>query len=307
MPKLDFIKGVTQDMLNRPPRKNLIDGFVVTRSINILWAPAGTGKTEFMFAVAQLLLECGQEIAYIDVDNAVDLLEDRGYKTILDKYKGRFTYVNADQFDMPKQGILEEMDGIRKRAVDNFYEDCVFILDSLKFFVDGDLYDEGKIQRLMGFCKSIRRCGGCVWLLNHATKKGDTMKGAQGLVDAADECWGMTVLPEDLEHWNYILTPEKVRLGQDKVYKVGFALNKKTYKLKRLDVEIAQMTQDERETIDKVTAALRDKELTQGEIVVDLLGKTKGDRNTLAMLQKHEGRFWNIEKNGKEKKYKLAS
>jgi hypothetical protein len=268
-----------------------------------LWAPAGTGKTEFAFGMAQLLLQRGQELCYIDVDNSVDLLRDRGYDKLLEANKDRFVYVNADQYDIPKQGIFEVMDGIRQKAVDNKYEDCVFILDSLKFFVDGELYDEGRIQKLMGFCKAIRRCGGSVWILNHATKRGDTMKGGQGLVDAADECWGMTTLPEDMGCWNYVLTPEKIRLGADKVYKVGFALNKSTYELSNIDAEIAELTQEERDSIDKIMKALKDKKLTQGELMTNILNKTKDDKTTLKWLEKHTGRFWSVKKEGKEKLY----
>jgi RecA-family ATPase len=298
--KLDFIKGITPEMLNRPPRKNLIDGFAVTRSINILWAPAGTGKTEFMFGISKLLVEKEQEVCYIDVDNSVDLLQDRGYKKFLENK--RFTYVNAEKFDIPREGILAQMDDIRARAVDNFYDNCVFILDSLKFFLNGEMYDEGKIQRLIGFCKSIRRCGGMVFILNHATKKGDTMKGGQGLVDAVDECFSMTVLPETLECWNYIVTPEKIRLGADKVYKTGFALNKKSYELSSVEAEIAEMNMQEHENVQKITAALKDKEMTQGEIM-ELLGKGKADKTALNFLKLHEGRFWAFKKEGKEKVY----
>jgi hypothetical protein len=298
--KLDFIKGVTPEMLNRAPRKNLIDGFVVTRSINILWAPAGTGKTEFMFGISKLLMEKGQEVCYIDVDNSMDIMEDRGYKTLLTGHS--FKYVNAEQFDMAKDGMIDTMDRIRSKADGNYYDNCVFILDSLKFFLDGEMYDEGKIQRLMGFCKSIRRCGGLVFMLNHATKKGNTMKGGQGLVDAADECFGMTVLPETLECWNYTIAPEKIRLGADKVYKTGFALNKKTYELGSIEPEVAEMTPSENENVQKITEALKQKEMTQGELM-ELLGKERADKTALNFLKLHEGRFWNSVKKGKDRVY----
>jgi hypothetical protein len=298
--KLDFIKGVTPEMLNRAPRKNLIDGFAVTRSINILWAPAGTGKTEFMFGISKLLMERGQEVCYIDVDNSIDLLQDRGYNIFL--HNSAFKYVNADQYDVPKEGILSVMDNIRNKAEINSYENCAFVLDSLKFFLDGEMYDEGKIQRLMGFCKSIRRCGGLVFVLNHATKRGDTMKGGQGLVDAADECFGMTVLPETIDCWNYTITPEKIRLGADKVYKIGFALNKKTYELSSVEPEVAEMTPIENENVQKITEALKRKEMTQGEIM-ELIEKDRADKTALNFLKLHEGRFWNSAKKGKDRVY----
>lgn len=298
--KLDFIRGVTPEMLNRAPRKNLIDGFAVTRSINILWAPAGTGKTEFMFGISKLLLQLRQEVCYIDVDNSMDLLQDRGYSIFLQEKA--FKYVNADQYDAPKEGILSVMDNIRSQAENNNYDNCVFILDSLKFFLDGELYDEGRIQRLMGFCKSIRRCGGMVFVLNHATKNGGAMKGGQGLVDAADECFAMTVLPETLECWSYMLVPEKIRLGDDKVFKTSFTLNKKTYELSSVDADIAKMSDGEHKSAQKVMAALKERDMTQGEIM-ELLEKDRADKTTLNFLKEHEGRFWHSVKRKNERVY----
>jgi hypothetical protein len=306
--KLDFFDYMTHEEITAvQKREAIIEGFVMQKSINILWAPAGTGKTEFMFGVSKLLIEKGQTVLYIDVDNAVELLKDRGYAEFITASNNKLLYNNAGKYDEPKIGIEKQLEAIRQATATQRFDNLVFVFDSLKFFLNGDMYDENKINRFVGFCKSIRRVGGCVFILNHAIKKGDTMKGGQGLVDAVDEVWHMNILPESESEYNYILEPEKQRMGKDNVYKVGFSMHKKTYELRTLDIEIAEMPQSEREAIEKVTAALKDKELTQGEIVVDLLGKTKGDRNTLAMLQKHEGRFWNIEKSGKEKKYKLAS
>jgi late competence protein required for DNA uptake (superfamily II DNA/RNA helicase) len=44
------------------------------RSINILWTPACAGKTEFMFDMAKAIVAKSQEVAFLDVDNSLDLL-----------------------------------------------------------------------------------------------------------------------------------------------------------------------------------------------------------------------------------------
>ncbi|MFV0481868.1 MAG: AAA family ATPase [Campylobacteraceae bacterium] len=302
MSKLDFLPTVNlKEVRNIGEREVLIDGFVVKRSINLLWAPAGTGKTEFMFGVSNALVKQNQEVAYMDVDNGLDLIMDRGYDNMIEKTDDKFKYINADMFDEPREGIMGIIDKIKENAKDRVYDNCVFVFDSLKFFLDGDMYDERRINRFLSFCKAIRRCGGIVWILNHATKKGDTMKGGQGLIDAADECWQMSVLTEDNNNYSYIIEPEKYRMG-NKIKKVGFSMDKKTYILTPLDVEIASMSENEKDFIEVVTNALKEKELTQGELM-KLLGKDRADKTVLDMLKKHDGSFWDSKKQGKKRVY----
>jgi hypothetical protein len=292
--RLDFFDCMTaQEIDSVQKREPIIEGFAMQKSINILWAPAGMGKTEFMFGISKLLIEQGQEVAYIDVDNAIELLKDRGYHRFIKESNGKFRYNNSNKYDDPKAGIDTQINSIREAASNQRFDDCVFIFDSLKFFLNGDMYDEGKINRFIGFCKAIRRVGGSVWILNHATKKGDTMKGSQGLVDTCDECWQMTTLPDTETEYNYILEPEKQRMGIDKVYKVGFGMNKTTYELRRLDIEIAEMSESEKEFVDKVKSKLsNEKGLSQNELLKSL-EIDRGDKTKVALLEKHAGRFWN--------------
>lgn len=298
--RLGFLTPINLDEVRaNGKRQALIEHFALERSINLLWAPAGTGKTSLMFALANHFVSLNQEVVYIDTDNGIDILQDRGYDKLIDALQGKLIYINADMFDESKLGTMETLKSIKDNAKENAYVNCVFILDSLKFFLNGGIYDEDKIEKFVVFSKAIRRAGGLVFVLNHATKKGDGMKGGQSLVDAFDECWQMTALPESDSSYNYILDPEKKRMA---VSKVGFSVNKKSYEITSLDVEIASMGNHEREFVDGVVKLLKDKSHTQGEIL-STLGKDKADKTSLELLKKHIGRFWNVEKVGKEKVY----
>lgn len=296
--KLSFLTAVNLDEVRAiGKRQALIEYFALERSINLLWAPAGTGKTSFMFAFSKCLTSLGQEVAYIDTDNGVDILQDRGYDKLIEELGGKLRYINADTFDDPKKSVMDVLNSIKENAKDNAYKNCVFIFDSLKFFLNGGIYDEDKIEKFIGFCKAIRRAGGIVYVLNHATKKGDSMKGGQSLIDAVDECWQMSTLPESKTHYNYLLEPEKGRMN---VKKVGFSVDKKSYELSPLDVDIASTSTAEREFCDGVMKLIKDKSCTQGEIL-NTLGKDKADRTALDYLKRHAGKFWNVKKVGKEK------
>lgn len=298
--KLSFLTAVNLEEVRAVgKRQALIEAFALERSINLLWAPAGTGKTTFVFSLAKHFIGLRQEVAIVDTDNGLDLLQDRGYDNLIESLEGKLRYINADSFDDPKKSIMETLESIRGNAKDNAYRNCVFIFDSLKFFLNGGIYDEEKINKFIAFCKAIRRAGGLVFVLNHATKKGDTMKGGQSLIDAFDECWQMTALPETDTHYNYILEPEKERMA---VKKVGFSVDKKSYELTPLDVVVASLSTAEKEFIDSAMKLLKDQPLKQGDLLQGL-GKDKADKTSLEMLKKHEGRFWSVEKVGKEKMF----
>lgn len=298
--RLGFLTPVDLDEVRAVgKRKALIESFVLERSINLLWAPAGTGKTTFIFALAKRLIGLGQEVAIVDTDNGLDLLQDRGYDNVIESLGGKLRYINADSYDDPKKSIMEILESIRENAKDNAYKHCVFFFDSLKFFLNGGIYDEEKINKFIAFCKAIRRAGGLVFVLNHATKKGDTMKGGQSLIDAFDECWEMKSLPETEKCYNYVLTPEKGRMD---VETVGFSIFKSSCALTPLDVHLAFISSTEREFIDSAMKLLKDKPLKQGDLLQGL-GKDKADKTALEYLKKHTGRFWNVEKVGKEKMF----
>lgn len=298
--KLSFLTAVNLEEVRAiGKRQALIKAFALERSINLLWAPAGTGKTTFIFALAKRFIGLGQEVAIVDTDNGLDLLQDRGYDNLIESLEGKLRYINADSYDDPKKSIMEILDSIRGNAKDNAYKNCVFFFDSLKFFLNGGIYDEEKINRFIAFCKAIRRAGGLVFVLNHATKKGDTMKGGQSLIDAFDECWEMKSLPETEKCYNYILSPEKERMD---VKTVGFSIFKFTYALTPLDVHLASISTTEREFIDGAMKLLKDQPLKQGDLLLGL-GKDKADKTSLEMLKKHVGRFWTVEKVGKEKMF----
>jgi hypothetical protein len=298
--KLDFLQSINlHEVRAIGKREAIIKDFAMQRSINLLWSPAGSGKTSLMFAIAKSLTQLGQEVAFIDADNGVDLLQDRGYDKVIEELGGRLRYINADMFDDPKREVMQTLEGIKKNATANSYDNCVFIFDSLKFFLNGGIYDEDKIERFISFCKAIRRNGGMVWVLNHATKNGNSMKGGQSLIDAVDECWEMKILTESESSHNYICEPEKCRMN---VQKVGFSVHKQTYELSPLDTIIAQMSDTEKEFVEAAKSNLTNTSLSQGELLKKL-GKEKADKTALELLKKHEGRFWNSQKNGKEKVY----
>lgn len=299
--KLKFLQNKkvdTQDIRASGKRFALIDGFVYERSINLIWAKAGRGKTSFCMALAKSFCDMGLEVAYIDVDNGVDILQDRGYDKLIDGLPN-LHYINSDYLTNPTAEIGGTLEDIEKNATKGAYENCAFFFDSLKFFLNGGQYDQVKINRFLGVCKSIRRAGGMVFVINHSLKNGSDMQGAQTLTDSVDEQWESVGLGVDALKAHYILKPAKKRMNTKEV---GFSVCMQSFNMSPLDPVLAQMSEREREFVQSVKDILKKGEYNQNTLLKEL-GFEHSDSFGRTTLEKYTDVFWLLKKQGAKKLY----
>lgn len=302
MSRFDFLTQHSVDMNEvdkMGKREFYLDHVLAQRSINIFYAPAATGKTWLAFALCKALIACNQDVIYLDNDNGVDLLKDRGFDRFIEAHKGHMHYVNADMMDDPKEEMARVLAVLRDRATGNFYNKSVLVFDSLQFFMGGGMYDEAKMDRFFAMCKAIRRSGGMVIVLNHSLKSGIGMKGGGTLINSADEIWCVRKVSGDDKEIHFILTPEKQRIGTEEA---GYSINTKTLTMRPLDPVVASMSSEEREFVTQVQELLKDNLLKQGDLLT-AIGTHKADKTKLGWLDKHDQRYWKITKKGKTKQY----
>lgn len=299
MSRFDFLQ-IEQNTDAFGEQIEVLRSFLFERSINMLYARAGTGKTWLCFALSKFLASRGFDVLYLDPDNPYDLIKKRGFEAHIKALNGKMTYINGDLMDDMRSEMNEANEKIVQNAKKS-YDKCVFIYDGLKFFLGGGMYDETKIDKLVMLFKRIRKAGGTVIVINHTTKKGDTMKGGGSLIDAIDEVWKVDKLAEQDEALHFKLTPTKYRM---QVQEVSYSIDTKTLELKELDTMIATLSESDRELADKIKELLKDKELTQGDILA-ALNKGKADRTMLNFLEKFDGTFWNVTKKANRKLYNL--
>lgn len=300
--KLDFLTSIDlEDVRKIGKRAAVIDGFAMERSINLIWAMAGMGKTSFIFDLASVYVQEGWSVAYIDTDNGIDLLQDRGYDKQIEAMGGKIKYINADYLVSPKQEITEMLEKIKAEAKKGAYEKCVFFFDSLKFFLNGLQYDEGRIDKFIEVSKTIRRAGGTVWILNHAYKNGLDMKGGGSLTDAVDEQWELKGLGKANGVKRFLLTPKKYRMN---VLECAFESTEEIVDnhytgnivMRHIDLKVAKISPDDMELVEKFKAKIA--EHTDGIKQTALLASlelTKSDRTGLRILEEHTGFFWEVE------------
>lgn len=279
-----------------------LDRTIAQSTINILYAPAGTGKTWMSFALSGALIDLGMEVIYLDNDNGIHLLKDRGWDRFLNRYAGRMHYVNADMLDDPEHDMKKIMSDLKANAEGSFYHNVAVVYDSLQFFLNGGMYDENKIRNFNAMCKRIRKSGGTVIVLNHSTKNGLTMKGGGSLIDSADEVWHLRAVHSDANEKHFVMTPEKRRNGTEEA---GYSVNVHTMKIGKIDAEMLNMTETEKEFVYAVISELSKLEnsVSQSDLL-KLIGRAPTDKFGNEMLRKHDGKLWVTHREGKKKMYK---
>lgn len=289
MTRFSFLKDKTVTQLeNITQREAILEGFLMEKSINILYGKAGLGKTWLLFSLSKLLASKGLEVVYLDSDNSIDTVKDRRYDKVLQEYSRVLNYINGDMLD-----DVSEFDEIFKSIEANAvlgYENAVFILDSLQFFLGNDMYSESKINAITRFCKVIRRAGGTVLIINHTTKDGKAMKGGGSLINALDEVWEVEKTHEEDGIMQFLLHPTKYRM---QVSKSAFVVDTGTLELQAIDATIATVHGSNEEFVKSVCDVLSSAKLSQNKLL-EALEYNKSDKSKIALLEKYVGSFWNI-------------
>lgn len=288
MSKFGFLKDKTiGDLSNYGKRETIIKDFLLEKSINIFFGPAGLGKTWLLFAISKYCTSKGYDVVYLDSDNGVDTVKDRKYDLHIQQMGNKIHYINGDMLDS-----RDDMNQILTDIEDNSvigYEKTIFILDSLSFFLNNDVYNEAKIDKMTAFAKKIRRAGGTVIFINHSTKDGKAMKGGGSLINALDEVYEISKNHDEDGILQFILTPSKYRMS---VKKSAFIVDTETLSLESIDAQLASICDITQAFIDEVLEKLKDENLSQNQLL-EQLGYNKADKAKIKILNSYVGRFWN--------------
>ncbi|MFX4241478.1 AAA family ATPase [Aliarcobacter butzleri] len=288
MSKFGFLKDKTiGDLSDYGKRETIIKDFLLEKSINIFFGPAGLGKTWLLFAISKYCTSKGYDVVYLDSDNGIDTVKDRKYDLHIQQMGNKIHYINGDMLDS-----RDDMNQILTDIEDNSvvgYEKVIVILDSLQFFLNNDVYNEAKIDKMTAFAKKIRRAGGTVVFINHSTKDGKAMKGGGSLINALDEVYEISKNHDEDGILQFILTPSKYRMS---VKKSAFIVDTETLSLESIDVQLASICDITQAFIDEVLEKLKDENLSQNQLL-EQLGYNKADKAKIKILNSYVGRFWN--------------
>lgn len=235
----------------------LIPNFLPREQITMWYSRENQGKTWFSLGVAKYLLDnCNLKmVVYMDMDNGRKGLSDRNIKILLENPSFKFFHRSTIPMS-PAEFIIE----IAKEAYGTQFKDCVFILDSTRDFVDGDLGNDHKVRALMGIFKDIRESGGTVLLNHHTTKNGKGIDGSGEFAKSLDNLYLLKQHSRILTKLNFKLFVEKERSD---IQHSAFSVNTEDLSLMVADDSILNMDKKEEEFVEKIKEILSTGSLSQ--------------------------------------------
>lgn len=272
----------------------LIESFLVSQAITMIYGPPSQGKTWFMLGMSKLLAPRMKKIFYIDFDNPKRQLKERGVDKLLEEYS-TVKYFSKGGLSISQAEFLADID---KNAFGENYTDCLFIVDSTRDFVD-NIHNDTQVKAFMQKMKNIRDAGGTVVLIHHATKNGRVIDGSGEFAKSADNVYELRQKARIDSVLQYQLRVENDR---DAIIDCGFSVDTKTLKLDVMDRDIAMMSEYEEEFVNRGREALHKNPAGLGQTeLLKYIGYEKTDKTARDTLDKFTEKFWlkHQEKKGK--------
>lgn len=281
----------------------LINNFLVVGSLNMFYAKAGMGKSFFTLSLALALIRSKKikQCIYLDADNSLTALKSRGIDTLIEEHP-ELLYIHSSKFDISPKEILDKLSDDAKQNT-KVFEDTLFIFDSIRDYIDGDMNSDRDIIKLMQQLKNLREAGATVIYLHHTTKDthdSDTplFKGSTSFIDSVDCAFSLSSKRKD-NQLNYQLMVSKDRLS---VEDCAFELDTTTMTLESENMQMAQLSDYETEFVEKVQNHLDfwGEDGVKQSFLLKGIGKSSDDKTARKYLQKFDGEFWKIEKRPQE-------
>lgn len=162
----------------------LINDFIEKGSLNLIYARAKQGKSNFMFSLYNYLAEINADLQffYIDNDQSTKTAKKRGFDEATKKFKN-FHYIGKRK--------IKDLGGKKElfKTLENLQDldKCVFCFDTLRNFFKGDMNSDVFVTEFMNAFENIREYGATIFLLHHAKKTDkETQRGSDGIIESCD-------------------------------------------------------------------------------------------------------------------------
>jgi KaiC/GvpD/RAD55 family RecA-like ATPase len=278
-----------------------IDSFLAKEAITMVFAPPGEGKTYFSMGLANYLVDTHKDktVVYFDMDNPLKTLNDRGIDELVES-KDRFIYQHRSKIKQEPFNILKKLADDASEIGARCYEKYIFFIDSVRDFVDGDMYNDTKVRKMMGYFKDMRDAGATIVLLHHTTKDGRTYQGSQDFKSSLDNSFRLKQVFNNHVYMHFELDIEKER---DAVKECAVSVGISDFSFEMIDNKVAKMNDSEKRFVSDVSKMLESGVKNQSEILKEM-GRERNDREGIRLLDTFVGELWEYELRGKKKLYK---
>jgi len=282
----------------------LIEGLLPKNLITFYWAEGGNGKSFLSQAITKHVLYYNKvkRVSYFDLDNPVNVLKDRGINETL-----VFAYENLDYIQRSRVEMtgFELLLFLEEGAVGKAYEDCLFVFDSLRNFVD--VANEGRVMRAMDAFMNIREAGATILILGHANKDGKNYQGSNNIKNSIDCMYKLKKTFNDNSNIEFLLEVQKERAGiENCAWHVdttphSFTLTRKEYKKVAMSAYDKAFTDSVLEALQKHSEGLNKTEL------LEYVGHKKDDKTAREALDRYDGDLWQSQKVGNAYTYTVKN
>lgn len=295
----DFLNAATlneQDFNDQT--EYVIEGFLAKNMITMVYADGGNGKSWLGLGLARYCAALHMPVIYLDFDNPLTVLRDRGVNQKLVAPFQNLQYIQRSKWQGSAFDMLE---CLSTRAIGRAYQGSVIVLDSLRNFAD--INNDAKIMVVMDMLMNIREAGATIIVLHHSNKDGKNYQGSNNIRNSVDNMFRLEKL-ELSSGIGTLLTAVKERCA---IENKAFDICPQTLQLTERDLVEAKATQDDLEFIELVKAALFAQPNQNKKALLEATGTTKTDKTARAKLDKYDGIYWQSKRNHTTITYTLTA
>lgn len=283
----DFLTPLTEADFNQET-EFLMPGFIAKNLITMLYADGGEGKTFLAMGIAKYLDTKGLSVVYIDYDNGLKALKDRGVDKKLVKACRNLKYIGRSSAKLHAAEVLTKIESI---AVSGAFDNTVFILDSFRNFCD--VSNDSAAMRAMETLKNIREAGATVILLHHSNKDGKNYQGSNNIRNSLDNMYHVkkVIAPDGQIRW--ILTVKKERVA---IEDTALSLMFSDFSILPINLKEARLTEEEKEFIQEVKTVITKQPGINKKELLESIGCKQDDKTARDRLDRFDALYWRCKK-----------
>lgn len=285
----DFLHPLTTNDFNQKI-EFIIDGFLPKKLITMIYADGGMGKSWIGLALAKYAATHGMQVIYLDIDNPMSVLKQRGIEHKLINVCPNLIYSHRSKMSLEPIPMLEAFE---QMAVGDKYSNTLFVLDSLRDFAD--VNNDLAAMRLGDKLKNIREAGATIILLHHSTKNGNNYQGSNNIRNSIDNMFRLIKADAPKGEIRWLLEVKKERAA---IVDTALSMNVDDLSLTKIDMELVKLNNDEKDFIEQIEMVLNEHGSMNKTQLLEAIGHKKDDKTARDRLERFEGVHW---KSGKAK------
>ena len=276
----------------------VIPDFLAKRMITMVYADGGNGKSWLGLAVAKQCALAGMDVAFLDFDNPLTVLKERGVHEKMVQGFPNLNYIHRSKCPVDPLELLRQL---AANAVSGRFNNMIIIIDSLRNFTD--VTNDAKTMVALNFLMDIREAGATILVLHHSNKDGKNYQGSNNIRNSVDNMYQLSKL-EMSAGIGILLQVKKERAA---IKDCAFDISPNNLDLIEEDLIEAQSTEQDLDFVNAIKSALQQQPLMNKTALLNAAGFEKDNKQARARLDKYDGIYWDSIKKVNRTMYQLTN